>query len=88
MLKETSNAKYELLVLEWTPRLCLRFVIFDMRLVNTFIIFMYGVMNYLLLSLVAFYAKLNEISKIEFHLALEVSFSVYYVQYEHRRCVY
>ena len=39
-------------------------------------------------DLIAFYAKLNEISKIEFHFALEVSFSIYYVQYEHRRCVY
>ena len=35
----------------------------NMRLVNTFIIAMYGVMNYLLLmpNLVAFYAKLDEI---------------------------
>ena len=37
--------------------------IYDMRLVNTFISAMYGVMNYLLLltNFVAFYAKLNEI---------------------------
>ena len=49
-----------------------------MRLVNIFIIVVYGVMNYLLLrpNLVAFYAKLKEISKIEFHFALEVSFSI------------
>ena len=49
-----------------------------MRLVNTFLIVMYGVMNYLLLrtNLVAFYAKLNKISKIEFHFVLEVSFSI------------
>ena len=51
-----------------------------MRLVNTFIIAMYGVMNYSLFMpiLVGFYAKLNEIyKKNEFHFALEVSFSIY-----------
>ena len=41
ILKETSNAKFELVVLKWTSRLCLRFVLYDMRLVNTFIIAMY-----------------------------------------------
>ena len=50
ILKETSNAKSELVLLEWTPRLCLRFVLYDMSLVNTFIIALYGVMNYLLHS--------------------------------------
>ena len=52
-----------------------------MLLVNTFIIDMYGVMNYryslLMPHLVAFYAKLNEIQNTEFHFALEVSFSIY-----------
>ena len=38
VLKETSNAKSELLLLEWTPPLCLRFVLYDMRLLNTFTI--------------------------------------------------
>ena len=37
ILEETSNAKSELVLLEWTPRLCLCFVVYDMRLVNTFI---------------------------------------------------
>ena len=52
-------------------------LLFDMSIVNTFITVMYGVMDYSLLrqNLVAFYAKLNEISKIEFHFLLEVSFS-------------
>ena len=61
ILKETSNAKSDLVLLEWTPRLCLRFVLYDMRLVN--IIAMYGVMNQLFLmpNLIAFHAKLNEI---------------------------
>ena len=45
ILKETSNAKSDLVLLEWTPRLCLRFVLYDMRLVNTFIIAICGVMN-------------------------------------------
>ena len=48
-LKKTSNAKFEPMLLEWTPRLCLRFVLYDMRLVNTLIIAKYGVMNYSLL---------------------------------------
>ena len=43
-LRETSNAKSELVFLFWTPRLCLRFVLYDMRLI-TFIIAMYGVMH-------------------------------------------
>ena len=78
ILKETSNAKSELLVIEWTPRLCLCFVLFHMRLVNIYIIAINGVMNYSLLrpNVVAFYAKQNEISKIEFHFAFEVSFSI------------
>ena len=63
ILKETSNAKSELVLLEWTPRLCLRFVLSDMSMLNTFIVAMYDVMYYTLLmpTLVAFYAKLNEI---------------------------
>ena len=79
ILKETSNAKSEFVLLEWTPRLCLCFVLYDMGLVNTFIIVMYDVMNYWLLrpNLVAFYAKPNEIYKLEFHFALEVSFSIF-----------
>ena len=46
ILKETSNAKSELVLLAWTSCLCLRFVLYDMSLVNTFIIAMYCVMNY------------------------------------------
>ena len=52
------------------------------EIVNTVIIAMYGVINYLLLmpKLVAFYAKLNEIqNKNEFRFALEVSFSIYWL---------
>ena len=62
ILKETSNAKSELVLLEWTPRSRQPFVLNDIRLVNIFIIAMYGIMNYSLLmpNLVAFYAKLNE----------------------------
>ena len=61
--KEISNAKSELV--EWAPRLCLHFMLYDMRLVNTFIIAMYGVMNNLLLvpNLIACYAKLHEMRK-------------------------
>ena len=63
ILKEISNAISELVLLQWAPRLCLRFVLYGMRLVNSFIIVMCGVMNYSLLmqNLVAFFAKLNEI---------------------------
>ena len=63
ILKETSNAKSELVLLEWIPCLYLCFVVYDMRPVNTFFIAMYGVINYMLLTpnMVAFYAKLNEI---------------------------
>ena len=63
ILKETSNAKSGLMLLIWPHVFFLRFVLYDMRLVNAFIITMYGVMNYSLLmpNLVAFYAKLNEI---------------------------
>ena len=73
VLKKTSNAKSELVLLEMTPRLCLPFVLNDMRLINTYIITQYGVMNYssLMPNLVAFYAKLNEIYSVEFHFALE-----------------
>ena len=79
ILEETSNAKSEHVLLHWTPRLCLRFVLYDMSFVNTFFFAMYNVMNYplLMLILVAFYAKLNKIKKYEFHFALEVSFSIY-----------
>ena len=45
ILKETSNAKYEVVLLEWTPHLSLCFVLYDMRPVNTFDTAMYGVMN-------------------------------------------
>ena len=52
-----------------------------MRLVNSFIIVMYGVMNYSLLisNMVAFYARLYEILKHEFYLALDVSFSINFI---------
>ena len=65
ILKETSNVKSELVLLEWTPRLCLHFVLYDMRLVNTFIIAMYGVMNNSLLvpNLINCDAKLHEMQK-------------------------
>ena len=58
IVKETSNAKSELVLWEQTPCSCLCFVLYDMRHVNTFIIAMYGVMNYSLLmpKLVVFYA--------------------------------
>ena len=46
ILKETSNAKYELMLLGWTFLLCLRFVLYDMKLINIFVIAMYDVMNY------------------------------------------
>ena len=63
LTKETSSAKSELVLMEWAPRLCLCFVLYDMRLVNTFIIAKYCVMNYSLVipNTVAFYVKLNEI---------------------------
>ena len=58
-----------------------RFVRLDIRLVISFIMTMYGIMSYSLLTgipnLVAFYVKLNEIKKNEFHFALEVSFSIF-----------
>ena len=52
MLRETSNAKSKLVLLERTLCLCLRFVL-------------YGVMNYSLFmpELISFYTKLNEIYK-------------------------
>ena len=61
-MKETANAKSECVSLKWTPSSYQRFVLFEMRPVNTLMIVMYGVMDYLLLmpKLVAFYAKLNE----------------------------
>ena len=48
ILKETSNEKSELVLLEWTARLRRHFVLCDMSLVNTFIIAIYDVMKYLL----------------------------------------
>ena len=65
VLQETSNAKSELVLLEWTPRLCLHFVLYDMRLVSTLIIAVYGAMNYSLLTpiLIELVAKLNEYKK-------------------------
>ena len=45
ILKKTANAKSELVLFEWTPRLYLHLVLYDMRLVNTFIIAMYDVIN-------------------------------------------
>ena len=78
MREAFANAKSEPMFVEWTLRLCPRFVLYDMRLVNTFIIAMYGVMSNwsLIPNLVPFYTKLNEIYKVEFHFALEVSFSI------------
>ena len=55
------------------PSFALRFVLYDMRLVNTFIIAIYGDM--IMPNLVAFYAKLNENIKKN-HFALEVSISI------------
>ena len=54
-----------------------------MRLVNTFIIALYGVMNYSLLmpNLLVFYAKLKEKEKNEFDFALEVAFSIIIQQF-------
>ena len=52
--------KSELVLMKWTPRLYLRFVLYETRLVNTFIIAMHGVaMNDSLLmpNIVAFYAS-------------------------------
>ena len=70
ILKETSDAKSEIVLWEWTPPLCLRFVLNDMRLVTTFIIAMYGDM--IMPKLVAFYAKLNETyKKINFILRMK-----------------
>ena len=55
------------MLLEWIPRLCLRFVVHDMRLV---IIYHCHVWCHELFVayLVAFYAKLNEILINEFHI--------------------
>ena len=61
ILKKTSNAKSDLVLLECTPRLCLRFVLYDLRLVSAVTIVMYSVMNYPLL-MVAFYAN-----RMKFH---------------------
>ena len=76
---DTEILLSELVFLELTPRLCLRFVLCDIRLNNIFTTAMSCVMNYSLLmpNLVAFYAKMNEIYKHEFRFAfnLEVSFS-------------
>ena len=60
-----------------------------MRLVNTFIIAMYVVMNYSLLipSALEFYEKLNDIyKKNEFHFALEVSVSILFEHNEGNIC--
>ena len=46
ILKETSNSKSELVLLDWTPDLYLRFVLYDIRFANIFIIAKYGDMNY------------------------------------------
>ena len=53
-----------------------------MRLVNTFIVAIYGVINTLLLmpNLLAIYAQLDEIQKLEFLFALEVSFSILHIR--------
>ena len=65
ILKETSKAKSELVLLEWTTCLYQCFVLYDMRIVNTFNI-VYRVMNYSLLmpKLVSFYAKLKNMNFI------------------------
>ena len=62
ILKETCN-KIGACVTGIDPLLCLHFAVYNMRLVNTFIIVMYDVINYSLLvpNLVAFYVQLNEI---------------------------
>ena len=75
VLEETSNTKYELAFCGMDPSFVSRFVLYDMRLVNTSLL---GVMNYSLLmpNLIAFYAELNEVLKIEFYFVLEVSFSI------------
>ena len=57
ILKETSNAKSELMLLEWAPLLCLCFVQYDMRFINNLIIAMYDIMNYSLLMPNAKYIK-------------------------------
>ena len=66
------------MLLEWIPRLSLGYELYGLCFLYTFIIAMYVVMNYPLRmpNLVAFYAKLNEMGKIEFHFALEVSFGI------------
>ena len=49
LLKESSDTKCDLELLEWTPRLCLCFWPYDMSLIsNTFILTMYSVINCLL----------------------------------------
>ena len=73
ILKETSNAKSELVILEWTTSLCICLVLYDMRLantfviamcgdmrlVNTFVIAMCGVMSYSLLCIFMIYKEIN-----------------------------
>lgn len=59
--------------------LCLHFVLYNMRLVTTLIIALYGAMNYSLLmpNLIALYAEnINEIKTNELLFTLEVSFSI------------
>ena len=78
ILKETSNEKSELVLLEWTPRLCLVFVLYNTRLVTTFIIAMYGVRSIHSLCHMCLYFMQNWMKykkKTEFYFALEVSFS-------------
>ena len=80
IVKETSNAKFKLVLLGWTPCLCLCFVLNDKRIFNTFIITMYGVMNYSLLmpNLVALYSKPNELT-LKMNFILRWTFlSVYF----------
>ena len=62
--EKNFNTKSDLVLRKWTPDLPL---ISILRLVNTYIILIYGVMNYLLLmpNFVAFYAKLNELELSE-----------------------
>ena len=51
ILKKTSNAKYELVLLEWTTHSCLRLVLYEYETCEHFFItaMIYGIMNYSLL---------------------------------------
>ena len=72
IVKETSTAKYELMLFERTPRFYLFPVLYAMSHANIFIIVMHGVMNmnYSLLmpDLVSFYAKLMKYKILYFIL--------------------